>query len=173
MAVQVRGGRAARARNYPPLVAAGLAAVLLLAIFPSSLNLPTTAPPETLEFAPVPPEDDVNPPPAGNFSSLGLAGGSSIGAGGAGEAALADDEIGVVPGGRGKTPSTKRCVGNPPRQSEDPLSPPCAAFFDGDNQGETYQGVTRDEVRVLFYVNCCINYVGGTREARSLLKTPT
>lgn len=151
-----------RTRDYPPLAAAGLVALLILAILPSSLNLPQSAPTEQLEFAPVPPEDDVTTPPAGNFSSLSLAGGSSIGTEG-GTPDTPPDPGSEIPGGSAKNPSTKRCVGNPPRQSEDPLSPPCAAFFNGDNQGETYLGVTREEVRVLFYVNCCINYVGGSR----------
>src|SRR5687768_16669513 len=140
-----------RARDYPPLAAAALVALLILAILPSSLNLPQSAPTEQLEFAPVPPEDDVTTPPAGNFSSLSLAGGNTIGSDGSG--GNQTDLGGEVLGGRAKNPSTKRCVGNPPRQSEDPLSPPCAAFFDGDNQGATYQGVTKDEIRVLFYVN--------------------
>lgn len=163
MAVTSPGGRARRrARDYPPLAAAAVAALLILAILPSSLNLPQSAPTEQLEFAPVPPEDDITTPPAGNFSSLSLAGGNTI-ASGATADVPADLGGEVSGGGRAKNPATKRCVGNPPRQSEDPLSPPCAAFFNGDNQGETYQGVTREEIRVLFYVNCCINYVGGTR----------
>lgn len=158
-----------RSRDYPPLAAAALVALLILAILPSSLNLPQSAPTEQLEFAPVPPDDDITTPPAGNFSSLSLAGGNSFGES-FGGAAPPPDAGGVVGGGRAKNPSTKRCVGNPPRQAEDPLSPPCAAFFNGDNHGETYQGVTRDEVNVLFYVNCCINYAGGTRGSEM---TPT
>jgi hypothetical protein len=144
------------------LAAAGLVALLILAILPSSLNLPQSAPTEPLEFAPVPPEDDITTPPAGNFSSLSLAGGQSLGTSDTGLLPPPADG-GEILGGRAKNPRTKRCVGNPPRQAEDPLSPPCAAYFDGDNQGATYQGVTAEEVRVLFYVNCCINYIGGTR----------
>jgi hypothetical protein len=44
----------------------------------------------------------------------------------------------------------RRCVGNPPRQTEDPQSPPCVPFFDGDNGGATAQGVTRDEIRIAY-----------------------
>ena len=163
MAVVPSGGRGSRrSRDYPPLAAAALAALVLLAVFPSSLNLPQTAPTEQVEFAPVPPEDDVNPPPQGNFSSLSLAGGNTIGSDGRGGASEADSG-GEVLGGRAKNPATKRCVGNPPRQSDDPLSPPCVAFFNGDTHGETYQGVPRDEIRVLVYVDCCITYLGGSR----------
>ena len=45
-------------------------------------------------------------------------------------------------------PRTHRCVGEPPRQTEDPQSPPCVAYWEGDNGGATWQGVTRDEITV-------------------------
>src|SRR2546430_4241672 len=119
------------ARKYPPLLALGIVVFIALFILPSALNLPQTNPTQTLEYAPVPPNNDKNPPPAnGNLSSLGLAGSSSLqggpNEGGTGNGGLADLP-GVGPGGPGKSPRTKRCAGNPPRQSEDPLSPPCAA----------------------------------------------
>lgn len=62
----------------------------------------------------------------------------------------------------GATPSTtapppkqdrvRRCIGDPPRQTEDPQSPPCVPYFDGDNGGATTKGVTADEIRVAFPV---------------------
>ena len=117
--------------------------MLLLAMLPSALNLPQTNPSQTLEYAPVPPEDENVTPPSGNFSSLGLGSSGGLAAGGLG-AGPGGDAGGEVAGGRAvKDPSTKRCVGNPPRQSEDPLSPPCVASFNGDNGGATYHGVTR------------------------------
>ena len=137
----------------------------LLALFPSALNLPQTNPGETLEYAPVPPEGkDDSTPPAGNFSSLGLGGSSSL----RGEAAGSDDLGGAggeLPGGRAiKTAGTKRCVGNPPRQTEDPLSPPCVASWTGDNGGATYQGVAADEIRVLFAFGGGETNVGASRK---------
>lgn len=45
-------------------------------------------------------------------------------------------------------PRVRRCVGNPPRQTDDPQSPPCVPYFEGDNGGATYKGVTGDEIRV-------------------------
>lgn len=42
----------------------------------------------------------------------------------------------------------RKCVGDPPRQTEDPQSPPCVPFFDGDNGGATTAGVTGDEIRI-------------------------
>ena len=150
------------ARKYPPLVTILVALILAIAVLPSALNLPQTNPTQTLEYAPVPPEDSDDPPPAGNLSSLGLGESSGIAEdaeGGEGPGGT----LPPVPGGKGVNPSTKRCVGNPPRQTEDPTSPPCVAFFDGDNFGATYQGVTADEVRVLIYLSGGVSYSGSSR----------
>ncbi|HUR49538.1 MAG TPA: hypothetical protein VMY88_08455 [Acidimicrobiales bacterium] len=135
--------------NYPPLMLAGLVMLLLLAVMPSALNLPQTSPAETLEYAPIPPEDDQITPPVGNLSSLGLGSSSSFGADPGGEPDV------PAPGeakGVGKNPRVKNCVGNPPKQTEDPLAPPCVGFYEGDNGGATYHGVTRDEIRILVYI---------------------
>lgn len=43
------------------------------------------------------------------------------------------------------------CVGDPPRQSLDPLSPACVPFFGGDNGGVTDQGVTAHTVTLVLY----------------------
>ena len=154
-------GEGSRSRNYPPLAIAGLVAVVLLALLPSGLNLPQSNPSQTLEYAPVPPDDETPPSESGNLSTLGLGRSSSIGQTGTGPAGggAAAGAASLV--GGGKNPRTKKCVGNPPRQAEDPLSPPCVAHFSGDNFGATYQGVTRDEVRVLLYIN------GGTYAGNS------
>jgi len=43
----------------------------------------------------------------------------------------------------------RRCFGDPPRQTEDPHSPPCVfEIFKGDNGGATAPGVTATEIRV-------------------------
>lgn len=44
----------------------------------------------------------------------------------------------------------RRCVGNPPRQTEDPMSPPCIAYWDGkDNGGATSKGVTKTQINIV------------------------
>src|SRR4051794_36874756 len=45
-------------------------------------------------------------------------------------------------------PAVRDCVGDPPRQIEDPQSPPCVNYWKGDNGGATAYGVTRDEIRI-------------------------
>lgn len=77
-------------RNYPPLAMASLVMLALLAVLPSALDLPQSNPPETLEYAPVPPEDEtLDDPPPGNLSSLGLGTSGSFGAGSGGGVQIA------------------------------------------------------------------------------------
>lgn len=47
-----------------------------------------------------------------------------------------------------EVPRVRSCIGSPPRQTEDPQSPPCVPFFDPDidNGGATSKGVTGDEI---------------------------
>jgi len=138
-------------RELPSLVASASMLILLVAILPSSLNLPQSNPTETPEFAPVPPDDDAPPSTPGNLAALGSAASDTLSLLEGGDSELAAPP---PPGGlpQGKNVSSKRCVGNPPRQTEDPLSPPCAGFFQGDNGGATARGVTQEEVRVLFVI---------------------
>ena len=160
------------ARRYPPLVSLAVAFLIALVVLPSSLNVPQSNPSTTLEFAPVPPEDQDNPPPqTGNLSSLGLGSSSSL----TEEPPPLTNEDGSLPSAQlppplpngpstGKSPRTKRCVGNPPRQTEDPAAPPCVADFSGDNGGATWQGVSGEEVNVLFYLQGFYIYTNTCRD---------
>jgi hypothetical protein len=153
------------AKKYPPLLALAAALLLAITVLPSSLNLPQSNPSTTLEYAPVPPDNNTPPLQNGNLSSLGLASTSGLTATGPpggepGGGALPDV---TPPVGKGKTPSTKRCVGVPARQTDDPLAPPCVADFRGDNFGATYQGVTADEVRVVIYFQGNFQYLNTSK----------
>jgi len=141
-------------RRYPPLSGAVVATVLAVFILPSALNVPQSNPTQTLEFAPIPPEADDPPPPdeSSNVESLSLgSSSSSVGDAPGGDGAGPGRPEPGLPGGIGQSPVTKRCVGTPPRQTEDAMSPPCVAHFEGDNGDATANGVDRDEVRILFY----------------------
>jgi hypothetical protein len=119
----------------------------MLVIMPSALNLPQANPSTVLEYAPVPPEDE-DPPPQqeGSLSSLTLGQSKTLETG----SKIPDVTEGL---GNGDRPITKNCVGSPPRQTEDPNAPPCVPFFEGENGGETWQGVSKDEINVLFYAS--------------------
>jgi hypothetical protein len=154
IAEEVRSrGSSKWAGRWPPLALLVVGFVMVIAILPSALNLPQANPATTPEYAPVPPgKDNGPPPPNGNLAALGLGSSSGItdtgpGPNGGGSAPPPPADAVVR-----RNPSTKRCVGNPPRQTDDPLSPPCVGFFKGDNFGATYAGVTKDEVRILFYM---------------------
>jgi len=62
-------------------------------------------------------------------------------------------------------PVPLQCYGNPPRQTEDPLSPPCVASFSGDNGGATWQGVTADRVNVVVTIEGAIQYIGASDQS--------
>src|SRR5687768_9756031 len=104
-----------------------VAGLIALTVLPSSLTLPQSNPTETQEYAPVPPDEDQDTPPQGNLASVGLGSSSGIEGGGAGGEGEGGGPIDVTvpppPVVKGENPSTKRCVGNPPRQTEDTLSP--------------------------------------------------
>lgn len=128
-------------RRWPALaflVAAGALAILL----PSGLIVPTSGPQTLAEFAPVPGRGEG----AGDVSQFGDASSDGLGAGQA--PAGAAGAIGAPEQQRARL---KRCVGTPPRQTEDELSPPCVAFFEGDNFGATWRGVTADEIIVAIH----------------------
>jgi hypothetical protein len=134
-------------RGYPPLILLALALVAAVIVLPSSLNLPQSNPTTVLEYAPVPPQDKNPPPLQGNLSTLGLGTSKTLSLAAPPLPPPANNLLQGI-GGR---PNQKQCVGNPPRQTEDPASPPCVPFFEGDNFGATYQGVNKNEITVLVY----------------------
>ncbi len=128
-------------RRYPALafvVAAGALALLL----PTALNVPQSGPTTLAEFAPVPGAGKGS----SDISELGQAGSGGLGFGsGTGTGGRLPEQTALGKPSQTKA-KLKRCVGSPPRQTEDLLSPPCVAFFEGDNGGSTAKGVTGDEV---------------------------
>ena len=141
-------------RRYPALAYLAAASALAL-LLPSGLNVLQSGPTTLAEYAPVPGEGEGSSDVGelGQVASVGVGSGGSGGSGPAGReetaATTTPPEAEAVRSGRlVRRPGTKRCVGDPPRQTEDPLSPPCVAFFEGDNGGATTPGVTKDEVVV-------------------------
>ena len=147
-------------KSYPPLITLVVALLIAVLVLPSALNLPQANPSTVLEYAPVPPDDDSPPPPSdGSISSLGLGTSGTLSRG-----AVPDRQqiLGAGGAARGQKPTQKKCVGTPPRQTEDPNAPPCVAFFDGENGGNTWQGVFSDHVLALIYADTHCNTGGET-----------
>jgi hypothetical protein len=135
-------------KRYPPLILLVLAVMAVAIYLPSALNLPQSNPSTVLEYAPVPPDDEAPPSTEGSISALGLGSSGSLTTDRPPPPQQQQQQTETAESDR---PTVKRCVGNPPRQTEDPNAPPCVAFFDGDNGGTTWQGVTGDEITVLIY----------------------
>ena len=145
-----------RRRSRGPFgVQGGVAGVLLALI--AAVALPTTQspPPAIAEFAPQA-QEQITDAPESQTSDAGEGEGGGLGEGGATTttvltpAQMASTTTTAPPR---EVPRTRKCVGDPPRQTEDPQSPPCVAFFEGDNGGATSKGVTADEIRIVVPAN--------------------
>ncbi len=135
------GSRHKRHRWPVAFATAGL--VALLVVLPNPLFVPRDEAPSTGAYAPVP--GPTPPPRSANFAPVQAPNTEGIGA----TAALSS----IAPSAALPTflPRQKDCVGDPPRQTEDRLSPPCVPFFEGDNGGATARGVTKDRIEVVIY----------------------
>ncbi len=122
----------------------GLSLIIVILML-AALSPAQPPPPPTAEYAPEAVRSLREAPP--EQTSLSGTGAEGTGAGGTGQTAA------PPPSAPGQTQvdskRVRRCVGNPPRQIEDPQSPPCIAYWEGDNGGATSpKGVTANEVRV-------------------------
>ncbi len=127
----------------PGIVYSVLAAIMALVISIVALTTVQPPPPTIAEFAPQAVEQ-IEDAPVEQTSDFGS------GEGGAGDGALPTPP--PQQGGSEEqfidVPRVRRCIGDPPRQIEDPQSPPCVPYWEGDNGGSTWKGVTRDEITV-------------------------
>lgn len=147
-----RSGRAAR---VPGSVFAVLA-VAVLVLVATALNPALPPPPAVAEYAPAAVKAITEAPPEQSAED-GTAAGGAGGDTGDGAAGGASGKPSAAPSSSAG-PSIKdrvievarvsRCVGDPPRQTEDPQSPPCIPYFEGDNGGATSVGVTANEIRI-------------------------
>ena len=137
-------------RAGPPAVAALLAAIMLLLVLPNPFDAPERAVSTGAEYAPVP--GRVEEPTRANFRTLSDPRTPGIGSQGSGVGTGS-----ALPGASLPefAPRQFSCVGDPPRQTEDPLSPPCVPFWEGESPGATHQGVTDDAITVVFYSDRC------------------
>jgi hypothetical protein len=147
---------AGRPKRSAGLVHGGLLGALVLVIATVALVARPAAPPAIAEFAPQAIEQIKDAPPGQS---------SKFGAGGEGACLDAlDTECGTpeqrqaaaasstttttTPENVIEVPRVKRCIGDPPRQIEDPQSPPCVPYWKGENGGATSKGVTATEIKI-------------------------
>lgn len=104
-------------------------------------------PPTVAEFAPQAQEmiEEAPDEQAGDIGRGGVPDGDGGETDEGSEAATsAEEERDVVDVSR-----VRQCVGDPPRQIEDPQSPPCVPYWSGDNGGATSRGVTGDQITII------------------------
>jgi hypothetical protein len=142
----------ARSRPKAPgiavLVLTAAVAVLVAVI---GITARAAPPPTVAQFAPQAVQQIKHAPDQQN-SEFGEGQGVD-GVGGGGGVTTTTTTIPPTTGAPGKAdpkavPVSRRCIGNPPRQIEDAQSPPCIAFWEGDNGGATWRGVTADTIKI-------------------------
>ncbi|MDT7571203.1 MAG: hypothetical protein QOE05_1377 [Actinomycetota bacterium] len=141
---------AANRPRTPSIVLGSVVVALSVLVAAVALTSRAQTPPSVAEFAPQPVQQikkalDEQPE---EVPDKGLGAGSNASppprpTSGPGASPLPSPPTLVVP-------RIRQCVGNPPRQTEDPQSPPCVAYSDPklDNGGATSKGVTRDSISV-------------------------
>lgn len=136
------GSEGGRPRG-PGLVYSALSIVLVLILTVVALTMSQPPPPTIAEFAPQA-QETIREAPDEQTSGFGS------GPGGRGEPGAIDPVTGlIIPTPPPiDVPRVRRCVGDPPRQIEDPQSPPCVPYWKGDNGGSTSAGVTPRDIRV-------------------------
>ena len=143
----------ARRPRPPGLVYSALSMAMLVLLAALTITATQTPPPAIAEFAPQA-VDQIEEAPPEQSSDAGEGEGGAPGEGVDGEGGSGPTTTTTLPPPGGADPPTierarlRRCFGQPPRQTEDPQSPPCVPFFEGDNGGATSRGVTADEIRV-------------------------
>ncbi|MEO6205613.1 MAG: hypothetical protein ABIO67_09560, partial [Mycobacteriales bacterium] len=150
----VASPRSTQAPRTPGIILGSLVAALAVLVAAVALTARQAAPPAIAEFAPQAVEQikqtldeqapDVSPDGTGDGAGQPSASPTPSASAAASAAAAASSAAAVV------VPRVRQCVGNPPRQTEDPQSPPCVPYSDPklDNGGVTAPGVTRDQISI-------------------------
>jgi hypothetical protein len=138
---------AGRAGRGPGTVFTISAAVVFLVLAALAFSPANKTPPALAELAPAP-HSQITQAPSEQSSKFGSGAGGGAGGDGASRPT-------PTPSAQASVPSLppqarlRRCVGNPPRQTEDPQSPPCVYGWNGKNNGgATSKGVTADTITV-------------------------
>jgi len=137
------------------MVYTGIGTVLVILIAAITFTAAQSPPPAIAEIAPSAVQQ-IKDAPSEQSSDLGEGEGGSGGDGGSTTTTLAPGAATTLPPGAATTvpesiierPRVRRCIGSPPRQIEDPQSPPCVPYFEGDNGGATSRGVTKTSITV-------------------------
>ena len=140
----------ARRPRPPGFVYSAMSMALLALLGALTITATQTPPPAIAEFAPQATEQIQEAPPE-QSSDVG----EGVGGDTSGSETASSSTTTTAPGSTTATTRPtieqgrlRRCFGDPPRQTEDPQSPPCVPFFEGDNGGATSRGVTADAIRV-------------------------
>ncbi len=131
-----------RRPRTPGFVYTALASLMMVFIVGLAFTTRQPPPPSIAEYAPQAVEQISQAPDEQS---------SEFGEGGSGIEGEATSELGQAqqpPPPPIDVPRVRKCISG--RQTEDPQSPPCVPYFDGNNGGSTSKGVTRNEITIAY-----------------------
>jgi hypothetical protein len=133
-------------------VLAGVSSAVVILIAALAITAVQTPPPAIAEIAPEAVQQ-IKEAPSEQTSDVGQGEGGAAGGGATTTTTTSPPTAAVATIAAGAPPPierarVRRCVGDPPRQIEDPQSPPCVPYWQGDNGGATAKGVTRDTIKI-------------------------
>ena len=133
-------------QRYVPVGYLAIAIALAVLLLPTALRPPPDQQNTSSAFSPDAPPDDT---PAESFLASIRRASSSTAGGAPGERV----EVIEVLAPEERRAARGRCYGDPPRQTESLYSALCVPAWTGDdNGGATWQGVTKDEIRLATFV---------------------
>jgi ABC-type branched-subunit amino acid transport system substrate-binding protein len=144
---QPAAGAPRKRRGRSPGVVFSVLASVLVILVAAAFTPSQPPPPPTAEFAPAA-QRPITAPPPNQTSQVGDQG-KTGNRGGPHGLKTPPTPTATPSGSPPDLPNVKYCVGDPPRQTEDPQSPPCRAYWKGDNGGATSRGVTKDTVNIV------------------------
>ncbi len=131
----------------------GMVLAIVAVILPLALHASQPPPPTVAEFAPA--AQQIKQPPKEQAGLVGNQGGSGKAGGGARAGGPTSSPTPAPPTPSAPavidTKSVHHCVGDPPRQIEDPQSPPCIPYWQGDNHGATSKGVDANSIKIFVW----------------------
>jgi len=142
----MRAAPLTKAPRAPGFAYLAISAATLVLVGSLALNAEQAPPPTVAEFAPTAQEQITDAPPDQGSTTVD---GPGDGSGPLGPLASLSPTAQPSPT-LTTAPRNRRCFGDPPRQTEDPQSPPCVDYWDpkSDNGRATSPGVTADSITI-------------------------
>src|SRR5258708_2264441 len=143
------GENGTKRSRIPGVVNVGLAAACALVVALFALRASSSQPPAIAEFAPQA-QQQIKQAPQEQTALAGTGEGGDL-TGAFLPSPSPSLALSPSPTPRINLAKVRHCIGNPPRQIDDPQSPPCVPYYDGPVPAPSYHGITASgDINIMF-----------------------